>query len=311
MELLVARLMPLVTTGQRVIIMRSNRISGNPQPNWATDTGEPEWNGELRDLVCKHRNDEQEIKTDIGENHITHLTVIGDCHLSLADIAPHMTQLQLRNTSAVESLETFTSLKKLELHQIDLSLAWPSLPANSLEELHVFDCKMETLPSCFTPLQRLKVLRITGPSSPSDYMDDMDDMYDMFPYNYRYYGLKIVPEVVTKLTSLEELDLSSNGIDELPDSFIHLQKLKILRITGYSSPSDGLEDMDGVDEVDDVDDMFSFGDIYHGLETVPEVVTKLTSLEELDLSSNEINELPDRYSTAHLNKFINHFFEMN
>ncbi|XP_067932926.1 uncharacterized protein [Watersipora subatra] len=110
-------------------------------------SGEPEWNGELRDLVCKHRNEEQEIKTDIGEHHITHLTIDGDCHLSLADIAPHMTHLRLRNTSAVESLETFTSLKKLELYQIDLSLEWPGLPANSLEELHVIDCNMKTLPS--------------------------------------------------------------------------------------------------------------------------------------------------------------------
>ncbi|XP_067934863.1 uncharacterized protein [Watersipora subatra] len=331
-------------------------------------SGKPEWNGELRDLVCKHRDDEQEIKTDIGEHHITHLTINGDCHLSLVDIAPHMTHLRLRNTSAVKSLKTFTTLKKLELCRIDLSLEWPSLPANSLEELRVIDCKMKTLPSWFEKLNRLKVLRISCSEEHYRSLQSIPELVtkltslevldlsnngvrqipdslgsltllrelnlsrnpievlpesitalsslekldlssceisqlpdsliqlqklkvlritgyselsdDMFTHNFIFHGLQTFPEVVTKLTSLEELDLSGNRINELPDSFIQLQKLKVLRFTGYSELSD---------------DMFTHNFIFHGLQTFPEVVTKLTSLEELDLSGNRINELPDSF----------------
>ncbi|XP_067932896.1 uncharacterized protein [Watersipora subatra] len=255
-------------------------------------SGEPEWNGELRDLACKHKNEEQEIKTDIGEHHITHLTIDGDRHLSLADIAPHMTHLRLRNSSAVESLETFTTLKKLELCRIDLSLEWPSLPANSLEELRVIDCKMKTLPSCFGSLKSLRKFNIsrnpvevlpesiTALSSLeelnlshcwiSQLPESLGSLKSLRKLNLCGNPIEVLPESITALSSLEELDLSHCNIGQIPDSFIQLQKLKVLRITGYSELS-----------------------IYDGLQTFPEVVTKLTSLEDLDLSNNWIYELPD------------------
>ncbi|XP_067932901.1 uncharacterized protein [Watersipora subatra] len=269
-------------------------------------SGEPEWNGELRDLVCKHRDDEQEIKTDIGEHHITHLTINGDCHLSLVDIAPHMTHLRLRKTSAVKSLETFTSLKKLELCRIDLSIEWPSLPANALEELYFIDCKMDTLPSWFEKLKRLKVLRIScseehyrslrfvpkvvtkltslevldlSNNGVGQIPDSLGSLTSLKKLNLSRNPIEVLPESITAFSSLEELNLSRCWIRQLPDSFIQLQKLKVLRITGYAEPSNH---------------MFPHKWIYHCLQTVPEVLTKLTSLEELDLSANRLNGLPDR-----------------
>ncbi|XP_067932916.1 leucine-rich repeat-containing protein 1-like [Watersipora subatra] len=213
-----------------------------------------------------------------------------------------MTQLRLRNTSAVKSLKTFTTLKKLELCRIDLSLEWPSLPANSLEELRVIDCKMKTLPSWFEKLKRLKVLRIScseehyrsfrfvpevvtkltslevldlSNNGVRQIPDSLGSLTLLRELNLSGNPIEVLPESITALSSLEKLDLSSCEISQLPDSLIQLQKLKVLRIISYSKTS-----------------------IFHGLQSFPEVVTKLTSLEELDLSNNWINELPD--SLSHL-----------
>ncbi|XP_067930865.1 leucine-rich repeat and IQ domain-containing protein 4-like [Watersipora subatra] len=100
-------------------------------------------------------------------------------------------------------------------------------------------------------LQRLKVLKITG----SDWKPG---------------PLQSVPEVVTKLPSLEVLDLSYNEINQLPDRLDKLKRLKVLKITGSSRK-------------------------LAPLQSVPEVVTKLTSLEEIDISCTRINHLPDRF----------------
>ncbi|XP_067932876.1 leucine-rich repeat protein lrrA-like [Watersipora subatra] len=427
-------------------------------------SGEPEWNGELTDLVCKHRNDEQEIKTDIGEHHITHLTIDGDCHLSLVEITPHVTHLRLQNTSAVGSLETFTSLKKLELCRIDLSLEWPGLLANSLDELRVIDCNMKTLPSWFEKLKRLKALRIScseehyrslqsipevvikltslevlglSNNGVRQIPDSLGSLKSLKKLDLNRNPIEVLPESITalgslqelnlsrckisqlpeslgSLTSLKKLDLSSNPIEvlpesitalssieeldltyckisqlpeslgsltllrelaismnpievlpepitalslleelnpshcyirQLPESFIQLQKLKVLRITCYSKPSDNmfpnifnfsghqtvpevitklnsLEELDlSNDQINELPDSFiqlqklkvlritgvSKLSIPHGLQTFPEVVTKLTSLEELDLSNHQINELPDSLGSLKSLKKLNLF----
>ncbi|XP_067932869.1 malignant fibrous histiocytoma-amplified sequence 1 homolog [Watersipora subatra] len=198
----------------------------------------------------------------------------------------------------MECLKTFTTLKKLELCRIDLSLEWPSLPANSLEELRVIDCKMKTLPSWFEKLKRLNVLRIScskehykslqfvpevvskltslevldlSNNGVRQIPDSLASLKLLRKLDLNRNPIEVLPEAITALSSLEELNLSDCEISQLPESFIQLQKLKVLRITGHPNVSR-----------------------LYGLLTFPEVVTKLTSLEELDLSIKWINELPDR-----------------
>ncbi|XP_067930904.1 uncharacterized protein [Watersipora subatra] len=140
--------------------------------------------------------------------------------------------------------EVVTNLPSLE--KLDLSYN----KINQLPDRYLAcDVTKQAPAGIFDKLQQLKVLKITG------------SLLKPGP-------LQSVPEVVTKLTSLEELDLSRNQINQLPDAFDKLQRLKVLTISGPYR---------------------------HGLfQSVPEVVTKLTSLEELDLSDNQINQLPDR-----------------
>ncbi|XP_067941065.1 malignant fibrous histiocytoma-amplified sequence 1 homolog [Watersipora subatra] len=170
-----------------------------------------------------------------------------------------------------EKLGTMRALKKLTLHNNLIREVPEAITALSLlEELDLSDCSIYQLPEKFDRLQRLKVLKIRGSRSQRG-------------------SLQSVPEVVTKLTSLEELDLSYNQINQLPDRFDKLQRLKVLKITGCFC--------------------------MHGLlQSLPEVVTKLTSLEELDLSYNQINWLPDRLDTMEsLRKLIlsgNHLREV-
>ncbi|XP_067932892.1 leucine-rich repeat-containing protein 40-like [Watersipora subatra] len=261
-------------------------------------SGEPEWNGELKDLKSKHQIDEQEIKTDIGENHITHLTMDGDCHLSLVDIAPHMTHLRLRNTSAVESLKEFTSLKKLELCHIDLSLEWPSLPSNSLEELSVIECKLETLSSCLGSLGKsLRELNISR--NPIEVLPkSITTLSSLEDLNMSHCKISQLPESfgslevlrkldlagnnfredfesITALSSLAELNLSVHHISQLPERLYELKNLKVLRITDVSAHIREFR--------------------HQGLPRLfPEVVTKLTSLEVLYMRYSKINQFPDR-----------------
>ncbi|XP_067932868.1 uncharacterized protein [Watersipora subatra] len=191
----------------------------------------------------------------------------------------------------MECLETFTRLKKLELCRIDLSLEWPSLPANSLEELHVIDCKMETLPCWFEKLKRLKVLRISCSQE-------------------CYRSLQFVPEVVTKLTSLEVLDLSNNGVRQIPDSLGSLTSLRELNlsINPIEVLPESITALSSLEELDlpwcDISQLpESLGSLKslrklnlfgNPIEVLPESITALSSLEELNLSHCRISQLPER-----------------
>ncbi|XP_067930875.1 leucine-rich repeat protein soc-2-like [Watersipora subatra] len=181
---------------------------------------------------------------------------------SVSEVVTKLTSLEELDLSynQIEQLpDRLDKLQRLKILKIRGSSYWPcslrSVPEvvtklTSLEELDLSYNQIEQLPDRLDKLQRLKILKIRGSS-------------------YWPCSLRSVPEVVTKLTSLEELDLSYNQIEQLPDRLDKLQRLKILKIRGSSYwPC--------------------------SLRSVPEVVTKLTSLEELDLSYNQIEQLPDR-----------------
>ncbi|XP_067932961.1 uncharacterized protein [Watersipora subatra] len=79
-------------------------------------------------------------------------------------------------------------------------------------------------------------------------------------------NFQVVPEAVTQLSSLKELDLSSCKVRQLPESFSNMESLRKLNLSSSN------------------------------IEDVPEAAMKLSSLEELDMSECKIKKLPEKLS---------------
>ena len=75
--------------------------------------------------------------------------------------------------------------------------------------------------------------------------------------------IKIIPESISNLKNLERLDLGNNQIEEIPDSFIQLKTLKLLYLHNNK------------------------------IQNIPEAINRLTNLLVLNLSENQIATIPE------------------
>jgi len=97
--------------------------------------------------------------------------------------------------------------------------------------------------------------------------------------------LKQFPEALTRLGTLEKLNLASCGLNDIPESIKNLKKLEVLNLA------------------------------FNELKEIPVAITELPSLQELNLSHNWIRDLPDSLknlkSLRKLGLNNNHFESIN
>lgn len=65
----------------------------------------------------------------------------------------------------------------------------------------------------------------------------VSDAFLQFLKLFLIYILQFIPDAISKLKKLEELDLSSNSLDSLPDSIGMLLNLRILNVTSNNLTS--------------------------------------------------------------------------
>ena len=108
-----------------------------------------------------------------------------------------------------------------------------------------------------------------------------EDLWDEGNDEWIDHGFWIgLPRNKEALLSLEELDLSWHSCSQIPDQIRHLTKLKALR---FAKRPDGLQP--------------PFSILANGqaaIEEIPDWISQLENLEEMDLSGNKIKYIPAR-----------------
>jgi Leucine-rich repeat (LRR) protein len=102
----------------------------------------------------------------------------------------------------------------------------------------------------------------------------------------RLYRIQKLPDDITKLDSLQVLNLSFNGIDSFPSILFKLKELRALDFSG-----NGIKHLPvNMTEFENLSELYLGFD---SLQTFPIDLFKLKSLKKLDVSHNQIIELPD------------------
>ncbi|HEC40125.1 hypothetical protein LCGC14_1291320 [marine sediment metagenome] len=105
-------------------------------------------------------------------------------------------------------------------------------------------------------------------------------------------------EEISKLTSLEVLQLSNNIVGKFPTSFSNLQKLKSLNIKAISMGKIP-ESLTRLNSLEDLDISSN------NLTNIPNSIENLTELKELRAENNRIKSLPEAISKLFLLKSLN------
>lgn len=122
-------------------------------------------------------------------------------------------------------------------------------------------------------------------------------------------GLTELPQSLGELTQLHALNLSSNRLERLPESLAQLTKLRSLNVRGNELSAvprsfQKLSEMRSLDLADNrlsrlpewlghLKQLQSLNASYNELSTLPEPLTELRKLTSLDLSYNELDSLPE------------------
>jgi len=155
---------------------------------------------------------------------------------------------------------------------------------NILNWICLHDCALEEIPRNIFNIKNLKYINLGN--------------------NY----IKQIPDDVSKLKHLEEIILQGNHLEKISEEFFELKKLKRLNL-GSSFSSELLTKLSKLTSLERLEltvpnnyKTFDFLKpltnlkylrIRGGINEIPESISCLNSLEELDLTDNKIQELPD------------------
>lgn len=168
------------------------------------------------------------------------------------------------------------SLEVLNLHGNQLSV----LPSTfedlfSLKKLKLGLNNLKSVPEWIKNLSSLKKLGLGGNKSLSNFQEWIDFLPPILELNLYDNDIKVLPESIGTLNTLEVLIVPNNQLKKLPESFKELYSLKKLDLS------------------------------WNDITELPEWIGSLSSLEELNLRGNKLEALPESISSLSSLKILN------
>jgi Leucine-rich repeat (LRR) protein len=169
-----------------------------------------------------------------------------------------------------------------------------SLPASigklsSLKRLHLKGNQLESLPASFGDLQNLEVLELadTGDSMPDTFPESFSELSSLRVLYAKGSGLKRFPQHFRRLQNLEEIYLSNCAGEYLLEGLYeicHLPKLKVLEVfAAHVLPR----------EIGRLSQLQRLHVVSCSLRRIPDALSTLSALRELNLSYNELTAFPE------------------
>ncbi len=191
----------------------------------------------------------------------------------------NLKSLDLKNNILIDlpsSIGNLSSLEVLNLHGNQLNTLPSSLKDLSfLKKLKLGLNNLKCVPKWLKNLSSLNKLSLGGNKSLSNIEEWFDYLPPISKLNLYNNDIKLLPESIGSLDSLEILIMPNNHISSLPESFKNLTSLKKLDLS------------------------------WNDISNLPEWIDSLTSLEELNLRGNKLSKLPESLSSLHSLKMLN------
>lgn len=158
---------------------------------------------------------------------------------------------------------------------------------NHLTELDVSDNELHSLPSSIGNMAQLQILKANDNKLKK--LPDNMNCTSLQSLDIGSNKFRILPEI--KLTSLQELYVGKNIISKLPD----LKSIRLLtRLEVCNNPIQNLFQMIcGLTALKKLE----ASSVGFWLQAIPDEISKLTNLEQLDLSNNRISDVPPSISS--------------
>jgi len=167
----------------------------------------------------------------------------------------------------------------------------------SVEFLDLQDNKLERLPSCFTELKRLSLLRMAK-NSLSALPDRFGALQQLKEIDFSHNRLESLPASIADLSNLQVLSLAMNNLKTVPESLCQLVSLTAVDLEGNaicSLPSC----------IGELSNLRTLSVASNKLKSIPENFGLLTNLGRLDMSDNPVDALPASFvALRNLNHWI-------
>jgi Leucine-rich repeat (LRR) protein len=278
------RLRSLILTGQGMVPMLKNEITGLPD-----EIG----NCTSLELLCLSHNLLTELPASIGNltslralylsgNQITELPA------SIGQLSSLRELLLSENQVSVlpDTIGSLKSLTRLMLSNNRLSDLPPGIGGlESLEQLHLLGNQLSHLPVQLTELSNLQYLILSGNQLQS-LPPEVADLKNLELLSLSNNRLSSLGEGIGGLAKLRTLDLDGNELRFLPVGMRLLTRLKFLTLTG--NPLASFPQV-----VVDLEDLTYLELGKTGLTDLPETIGNIGSLWKLALEGNAITHLPE------------------